>query len=350
MLVRCPKCRTSFKVSDEVLKGSSAPAFRCSRCKHTFELDANSTRGGSTELEAIASAAGNPPKDHELILPFEPKTREPHAPETAKESAEDRRRRNAEAPAHHDDGTDQWSMSDPGREDDRSFAMSERGQPREPRTVLDTPQDFPDDDPFFPKPDSDDENSDANNILALSPYLDQRASILPFFTLFGLLVIGFTMIAVISFAHPQASENVIKQIPLVGSSVLKNEHLKEGIVIQSLRSGYQTIQGNREVFLITGVVLNQNPVVVQEIRLTGVTYNDSGNELERQTIWAGNTISPKIIRGMTSEDIPHLQNLKPLKSFEISPGDTIPFTIVFLRSAKNVEQFSCEVLAAEGEV
>jgi hypothetical protein len=67
-------------------------------------------------------------------------------------------------------------------------------------------------------------------------------------------------------------------------------------------------------------------------------------------IWVGNTISPKIIRGMTIEDIPHLQDLKPLKSFEIPPGDSIPFTIVFLKSAKTAKEFSCEVITAEGEI
>ncbi|HEY2918683.1 MAG TPA: hypothetical protein VGK77_06780, partial [Candidatus Binatia bacterium] len=112
----------------------------------------------------------------------------------------------------------------------------------------------------------------------------------------------------------------------------------------------QTIQGNREIFLITGVALNRNPVVMREIQLTGKIYNQEGKELERQTIWVGNTISPKIIRGMTTEDIPHLQNLKPLKSFEIPSGDSVPFTIVFLKSTKNAQDFSCEVVMAEGEV
>jgi hypothetical protein len=53
---------------------------------------------------------------------------------------------------------------------------------------------------------------------------------------------------------------------------------------------------------------------------------------------------------MTTEDIPHLQDLKPLKSFEVPPGDSIPFTIVFLRSAKNAKAFSCDVVTAEGAI
>ena len=85
------------------------------------------------------------------------------------------------------------------------------------------------------------------------------------------------------------------------------------------------------------------------VQLTGKVYNETGKEIERQTIWVGNTLSPKILRGMTLEDIPQLQDLKPLKNFEIPPGDSIPFTIVFLKSAKSAKEFTCAVSTATGE-
>jgi hypothetical protein len=86
---------------------------------------------------------------------------------------------------------------------------------------------------------------------------------------------------------------------------------------------------------------------VREIQITGKVYNDAGKELEHQTIWLGNTLSAKIIRDMTTEDIPHLQSLKPLKSFEMPPGDSISFAIVFLKSTKTANNFTCEVSLAE---
>jgi hypothetical protein len=131
--------------------------------------------------------------------------------------------------------------------------------------------------------------------------------------------------------------------------VLKNNHLKSGVALQSLHAGHQTIQGNREVLVITGVAQNQNPVVIREVRVAGQLYNLEGKEIEQQIIWIGNAISPRIIRGMTVQDIADLQRLKPLKTFEIPPGDSIPFTIVFLKSTKEIKDFSCEVLTAEGE-
>jgi predicted Zn finger-like uncharacterized protein len=323
MLIQCPKCRTTYKVSEEVLTGS-ASVFRCSRCKHTFELDTNDAPEISTERPAAPEFQSAPSqRDRELSLPFASKV------EPARADGDNKEKSPAAEQWPPFDTREPWSLSD--------------------ENVPDASKDFAVSDPAV-STNEQDKSESFNNILAISPYLEQRASILPFVTLFGLLVIGFSLIAVISHAHPKASEEVVKKIPVIGSSVLKNNHLKEGVLIQSLRAGYQTIQGNREIFLITGVALNQNPVVIREIQLTGKVYNQDGKELERQTIWAGNTISPKIIRGMTTEDIPHLQNLKPLRSFEVPAGDSVPFTIVFLKSTKNARDFSCEVVTAEGEV
>ena len=340
MLVRCPKCRTTYKVSDDLLKGSST-AFRCSRCKHTFELESP-----SPELLPVAPAAGTaatPEVDPEPRLPFEPKRdateHEDNGNDTTASMAP------PTEPTDLESG-DQWSLNETRRDDEHQFVLPDSAQPI--AKGVDTPQDFPADDPFFAKAQSADELDESNNILAIATYREQNASILPFVTLFGLLIISFSLLSVFSYAKPQASEGIIKTIPIIGNSVLKNDYLKDGILVQSLRAGFQTIQGNREVFLVSGVAVNQNPVVVREVKLSGIAYNDAGKELERQTIWIGNTISPKIIRGMTLEDIPHLQNLKPLKSFELPPGDSIPFTIVFLKSAKSAKEFSCDVLAAEG--
>jgi predicted Zn finger-like uncharacterized protein len=350
MLVRCPKCLTTYKVSDDLLKGN-APAFRCSRCKHTFELDPHSTPQSASETFPPAALAVAPGQDQELSLPFEAKQdaelngvtkSEPDQPDlTGPEAVEPRA-----------DAGDGWSIHAPAvrSESEQRFVMAENDRPIESAKVLDDRSNFSVDDRFFSKTEAHDESEDADNILAIASYRDQRASILPFVSLFCLLVISFGLFSVISYANPQTTERIIGAVPVVGRSVLRNNHLKEGILVQSLRSSYQTIQGNREVFLISGVALNQNTEVVREIQLSGITYNEGGKELERQTIWVGNTISPKIIRGMTTEDIPHLQDLKPLKTFEIPPGDSMPFTIVFLKSAKSAKTFSYEVLAAEGAV
>jgi predicted Zn finger-like uncharacterized protein len=348
MLVRCPKCRTTYKVSDELLKGS-APAFRCSRCKYTFELEAH-TLAENQPSEHRETSPASASAENEPGLPFEPEQ-----PDAANGGAE----KTSGLPDEKELGsTDseaaaiaardgEWAIRDAGDQAHLDFIVPADEPPLRSPTRGELAKDSWEKDPFFAKMSIAERSEESDNILAISPYLDQRASVLPFVSLFCLLIIGFTLFSVISYANPRGAESMIKAIPLFGPAALRNNHLRQGVVVQSLRTGYQTIQGNREVFLVSGIAINQNPEVIREIQLSAVTYNEEGKELERQMIWAGNTISPKIIRGMTAEDIPHLQDLKPLKSFELPPGDSIPFTIVFLKSAKNAKTFSCEVLAAE---
>jgi predicted Zn finger-like uncharacterized protein len=338
MLIQCPKCQTTYKVSDEVMKGTS-PAFRCSRCKHTFELEAADT---AQETPSEHSASTRPSSNEaELSLPFAP---EPEAEKIASEPAQIEEPVEPSEPDTEafESQEEPWAMSEAKREDEQPFVM-----PAGETGAKDSAsEDFSIDDPVFRRVDAESENP--QNVLAISPYLEQRASILPYVSLLVLLVVGFGLFTIVSQASPQTPEGILKSIPVLGPLVLKNNHLKDGILIKSLNTGYQSIQGNREVFLISGVALNQNPVVVRELQLTGKVYNRDGKEIEHQTIWVGNTLSPKILRGMTVEDIPQLQELKPLKSFEIPPGDSIPFTIVFLRSAKSASEFSCEVVNAQG--
>jgi len=348
MLVQCPKCSTTYKVSDEVIKGS-APAFRCSRCKHTFELEAE-TQLIPGQQQGPAQHAVETDPEAELTFAFPV----PPAPLTPPDLV------GAEIKSEKPTAANDNLVNSASQE----TAVLKARQNQEGLPVVETDTNTPPVKAKQPKGKKDfaiaeavhtdqskgQESDSVRNILPMASYVDQRASIFPYMTLFGLLAIGFGLVAVMSQAHPGASAAILRNIPIVGPMLLKNIHLKEGILIRSLRSGYQGIQGNREVFVVTGVALNQNPVVIREVQITGKVFNDTGRELEQQTIWLGNTISPKIIRGMTTEDIPHLQNLKPLKSFEIPPGDSVPFTIVFLRSAKAAKDFTCQVITAAAEV
>ena len=333
------------------MKGS-VPAFRCSRCRHTFELEVE-------ESPAIPALAGGessdqtrePPQERELSFTFPAK----ELPETSDDDPP--ARIVTEAPEHQTpqkeiDFQDQWSVHHRKTQDadvskdEAQLTLPESNAPTETDKVFDAPDELQAKGPAI----TDDDASSTLNILPMSSYMDQQASVLPYLTLFALLVIGFSLAAVITYAHPKASDEWMKKIPLLGSALLKNSHLKDGILLQSLRGGYQSIHGNRQVFIITGVALNQNPVVIREIQLTGNIHNEAGKVLEKQTVWVGNTLSVKILRGMTLEDIPHLQSLKPLKSFQMPPGDSVPFAIVFLRATKVIKEFSCAVTFADSEI
>jgi predicted Zn finger-like uncharacterized protein len=339
MIVRCPSCKTAYRVADDVTQNAT-PVFRCSRCKHTFELDPRET---PAEPVAKARASDQPASaakdDQELSFTF---------PAKQQEDAQDRKDsidaaiQDYELAVPSDATAKPWSLG----AEESSLSSDPHDSVESPKHV-DSATDIPHQvSPSQPLPLS---RESTANILSLDPYRDQAASIVPYLTLLALLLISFAFVTALHFAHPEASEGIVKAIPWVGPSVLKNNNLKNGVVLQSLRASLQTIQGNREVIVVTGVAANQNPVVIREVRVAGQLYNLDGKEIEQQAIWIGNAISPRIIRGMTAQDISDLQRLKPLKSFEMPPGDSIPFTIVFLKSTKGITDFSCAVLAAEDQ-
>ncbi len=174
-------------------------------------------------------------------------------------------------------------------------------------------------------------------------------SVIPYISLFGILLLTFSLLTLVYQAQPARLEAYLKSIPWFGPVIFKNSHLRQGIVLESLRSGFQKILGGRQVFVVTGKISNRNPVSVREIRLEGLIHTAAGKQVGRQTISVGNPISSKIIRDMTVREIAILQRLKPQKRFEIAPDGSAAFTIVFLKPAKDIKSFSCRVLTTKGE-
>ena len=341
MIVRCPSCKTTYKVADELIR-QTQPAFRCSRCKHTFELESLETSAPAVDRVNISQGAlSKTRQERELSFAFASQPPETGVkPNQSSLSAKS----DFEFPARDiEDGSIEPVASRPAQPEPGSRSEAGVGSDR----VFDATGDGTVRlSPSHPLPLA---REATDNLFSLDPYRDQPASIAPFLTLFGLLVIFFGFATAFHLAHPDVAEGLVRSIPLVGPVLLKNNHLKNGVALRSLGASHQTIQGNREVLVVTGVAQNQNPVVIREVRVAGQLYDLAGKEIEQQIIWIGNAISPRIIRGMTLQDISDLQRLKPLKTFEIPPGDSIPFTIVFLKSTKETKDFSCQVLKAESE-
>jgi predicted Zn finger-like uncharacterized protein len=346
MLVKCPSCATTYKVSDEILTGTT-PAFRCSRCKHTFEGEPNAS-AEAVPLPSEVDVKTHGEADDELNFVFEPGDQEPRADRDQHEIT-------APLPTHSPlpDSVDllveqerqRWSL--PGDvKSEEPFTLSAEPPSQRVGGTMDHHE------PAKRAGKNSEEilpTMQTSNISMLEPYRDQQASTLPYFSLFALLILFFSLATAFQYAYPQALDRWIKKVPLIGAAIARNDRLKEGVALQSLRGSHQVIQGNREIFVVTGVAMNQNPVVIREVRIGGETYGSDEKSIEQQEMWIGNAISAKIVRGMTTQDISDLQRLKPLKTFEIPPGDSVPFTIVFLKPAKAVKKFTAIVLSAEEE-
>ena len=387
MLVQCPKCQTTYRVSDGLVTAPN-PTFRCSRCKHIFVLGLRVEAGPVSEPVKPSSAPPRRDKEPELNFslaapekketgeeksvqvpaspeqdedkpaeastdpiraePAQPATDEslsfPDERTTASPAAEDLppRLETEPSPVQGEEKEDDWSLTRPQVEEE-TFTIPEESR-SEPAAGGGAPS------PAF-----EDRWADALPLLeerqadpSQDPYRDRPLSIVPYVTLFGALVLIYALLTLMYQAQPKTIEAAINVVPWLGPSVLKNDHLRHGIVLQALRPAFQTIQGNREVFVLSGVAVNRNSGNVREVRVEGYIFNAEGKEIDRQIISVGNAISSKILRDLTAQEISILQKLNPQKRFEIPPDESAGFVIVFLKPSAEVANFGCRVLSVEG--
>src|SRR6185295_7724160 len=150
MLIQCPKCQTTYKVSDEVVKGTT-PAFRCSRCKHTFELEANDAPRELPHGTHLGEAAGGKSSaDAEPSLPFAPKP-EPANTDVKPVIFNQSSKQDSDDSQPKEENRHPWEVSTARREDERPLIMPESSRPREQERMIDAPGDSSMDDPVFRK-------------------------------------------------------------------------------------------------------------------------------------------------------------------------------------------------------
>jgi predicted Zn finger-like uncharacterized protein len=326
MIVQCPACKTTYTVADNLVK-IEKPTFRCSRCKHIFALT------GITELDKAEDPSSEEmppePEERELSFSFEAK-KEPRELPSDNGAAELELSFNTVDREQRDES---WSFAPPPAEEEEPSKTSQEVQT--------------DSSPSKPQQSAFDQNwwvagsRENGNLNAAA------LSTAPYLTLAALLVLFFSLVTLVYSSQPAHLDAHLKAIPGLGPSVFKNNHLKDGISVQSATGRAQTIRGKREVFTISGLALNRNTVSVRGLRLEGYIYNADGKELARQVIWVGSPISARIIRDVEPKELSILQELTPQKRFEILPEQSAPFIIVFSKPAKEISSFGYRVLSAE---
>lgn len=341
MLVQCPGCRTTYRVSEDAV-ATPNPTFRCSRCKNIFVLGGKgqakparqrvaSARAESPELsftfDAPAPRAEEQPATAE-ILPAA------NAPTTEEKEIFDVKDVVPDIPVNHRADQD-WTLDERPAESD--FAPRDTKPQAQFEKTVEPALVFSREHQAKP------ENGEEAAAEGKRPL-----SIAPFFFLSGLLLLVFASVTLLYKTRPEPIESVLKGVPLIGSSMVRNDYLRQGIVLQTVVAQFQRIQGNREIFLLSGVAVNRNRVKVREVKIEGYTYARDGSVLERQVITIGNAISPKIIRDLTQQEIIDLQKTGPVRRFEIQPDESVPFSIVFVKTnVSSPQSFGYRVVSAD---
>jgi len=347
MIVQCPGCHTTYRVSDNLITNTN-PTFRCSRCKHVFVI-AVKPAPPAEEPEPKRPSPQRAAEDQELNFSSPPAEPPQPTPQSRKDSVvhpepDETRKPPPETEEPSTDAprvADSWSIASPPPVKEQPFTMIAKEEPvpvakapaRAPVAREERPQ-------FIAKPAPTPESS-------IDSQLDQPLSTAPYLALCAALFIFFSIAALAYKAQPAPVERLLKQIPWLNSSLFRSNHLRRGITIQAVVTRFQRIQGNKDVFVVSGRAINHNPVKVREVRVEGYTFGADGKIIEQQTTTVGNAISAKIVRDLSKEDITALQKQPPVKRFELPPEESSGFAIVFFKSSGDVKSFSFRVVSAE---
>ena len=137
----------------------------------------------------------------------------------------------------------------------------------------------------------------------------------------------------------------LKQVPYL-NQVMTPEMKEVGeIRIDNITSKFIDNTKIGKLFIITGTVKNEFPESRKYIRIRGSLFSTGKSLAKEVTVYGGNYISDLDLSEMSQEDInKRLSNRFGDKksNFDVKPGQSIPFMVVFSDLPESLEEFTIE--------
>jgi len=117
--------------------------------------------------------------------------------------------------------------------------------------------------------------------------------------------------------------------------------------LQDVEGAYQQIKEDKTVFVVSGRAVNTSNKPLNGVQIESGLYDQAGHPIETKSIYCGNAMSLKIVKDLSTKEIALLQQLEPPKRFEIRPGESAAFSVVFLDPPAGLGEFTARVVAAQ---
>ena len=336
MIVECPRCRARYRVESDVL--AQDQTFKCSRCSHIFAHEA------PTAVEPQAPAQR--PIDAPLSQARHAEVRR----EPVRQQAESLAFTFSDA-AQPADATGEAISPPPipppppppplrravAEEPDFSFDDEDVDAPASVVDEAPEPADDPDDEPRFVR------GEDDLRVERESAGSTGR----PYLVYLTVLVIGYAIFTLDLLNHPARAEKLLASVPIIGN-VLSEDHLLQArIQLQDVEGVYQQIKEDRLVFIVSGRAVNTSNEALKGVQIESTIVDAGDHRVETKSIYCGNAMSLKIVKDLSPKEISLLQRLEPTKRFEIRPGESAGFSVVFLNPPRGLKEFTARVAAAQ---
>ena len=141
-------------------------------------------------------------------------------------------------------------------------------------------------------------------------------------------------------------------------SLLPWNKLESGKIQISDLKGYFQDRARKETpaFVIEGNVTNHYKGPCHSIQVKGILFDERGNPAAEEIVYCGNTLSAAEVKSLPRKKIERtLQNAygSTLSNFNIEPGKSVPFMLIFFDPPDKLSEFSVEVhgynLQAQGK-
>jgi predicted Zn finger-like uncharacterized protein len=160
------------------------------------------------------------------------------------------------------------------------------------------------------------------------------------------LVVGLALL-VGRYAN-QASLQRLKEIGRSAVSLLHWKKLEHGkIQISDLNGYFQDRTGkDPPVFVIEGNITNRHKSPCHSVQVKGILFDERGKPATEKVAFCGNVLAAEQIKSLPRKKIEEsLQNAygSTLSNFNVEPGSTVPFMIIFFDPPAKLSEFSLEI-------
>ena len=138
----------------------------------------------------------------------------------------------------------------------------------------------------------------------------------------------------------------LRQVPYL-NQIMKPE-MKEGgeFSVDNISSQFVDNTSHGKLFIITGTVQNEFPENRKYVKIRGALFSAGKTLAKEATVYGGNVLSDLELSSMSLTDInQRLSNRfgDNKSNFDIEPGKSIPFMVVFSDLPESLEEFTIEI-------
>ena len=122
------------------------------------------------------------------------------------------------------------------------------------------------------------------------------------------------------------------------------------IGLVKLSGGYLLNSQEGDLFVIRGEAVNEFKGLRSSVLVRGSIYGENGTVLQSQSAYCGNPLQDSTLKKLGFKEIRNAMNNElgeNLVNLNITPGKSVPCTIVFNKVPKNIKEFAVEVLESK---